>query len=257
MIPEVLLVVGLFALGLLVGPLLGVVADRAVERERLEPDHRCQACGSSLGGVAALVPITNWRLRCPEDGSHPRWRYPLIDVAAAVCFAAAGWRFGWSWQLGPYLLFFAALVVMAVIDVETHLLLNVLTWPALFVGLFLVLLLSGPNGHEEGIWAAIAGAVFFGGFLFVMHRIYPPGLGLGDVKMALSLGLFLGWMGSSPLEAVVLSVWTLMIASFALAAFGLGRRVLQGVNAEVPMGPALAAATVVVVMVPGVFVSTL
>ncbi len=181
----------------------------------------------------------------------------MTDVLAGAAFASAGYAFGWSWQLGPYLAFFAALVVMSVIDMETHLLLNVLTWPAAGIGLFLVLVLSGMNDYEAGIWPAIIGGLFFGGLLFAAHLAYPPGLGLGDVKMALSLGLFLGWIGSSWIDAILLSVWTLMIASLTLVVFGYGRQLLQGIKAEVPMGPALALGTVVVLLTPGTFVSTL
>ncbi len=252
-----LLALVLFVVGVILGPWLGIVADRAEHRERPELDHRCARCRASLGGAAALIPVRSWFLRCPEDPTHPAWRYPVIDLGVGLAFAALAVRFGWSWQLGPYALFFAALVVMSVIDAETHLLLNVFTWPTAAVGLFLVLFLSGPNGHDDGIWSAIAGGAFFGGLLMVMHLVYPPGLGRGDVKMALSLGLFLGWLGTSPFEAIALSVWALMLASLGTAAFGIGRRVLQGVKAEVPMGPALAAGTAVVVLAPGVFVGTL
>lgn len=251
-----MLVIAFALLGLVIGPLLGVIVDRAEKRERLEPIHRCAECGTSLG-ARSVVPIAHWFERCPTDPEHRNWRYALTDVLAAVAFASAAASFGWSWQLGPYVAFFAVLVVMSVIDIETHLLLDVLTFPAVGVGLFLVLVLSGLNDYEQGLWPAIIGSLFFSGMLYTLHFAYPAGLGRGDAKMALSLGLFLGWIGTSWMDALVLVFWTLMIACFVLVIFGYSRQILRGVKAEMPMGPALAVATVLVLATPGTFVASL
>ncbi|MDA3038581.1 MAG: A24 family peptidase [Actinomycetota bacterium] len=188
---NVLIALLLFVFGLVIGPLLGVVVDRAVDRERLVAEHRCPSCRASLG-AAALIPLRHWFLRCPDDETHRQHRYWLVDFTAAAAFATAGLRFGWSWELAPYLGLFAALVVMSVIDLETHLLLNILTYPALFAGIFVILLLSGPTGTEARIWPAIVGGAVYGGVLGAAFLVYPPGLGLGDVKLAPTLGLFLG-----------------------------------------------------------------
>lgn len=236
-----LLALVLFGAGLIIGPWLGVIVDRAVERERLAPVHRCQDCRTVVSG-GALVPVWNWFLRCSSGPDHRRSRYVLVDLASAVVFAIAGLRFGLTWPLGPYLLFFAALVVMSVIDFETHLLLNVLTYPTLFAGVFLVLLLSGPTGAEDRVWPALIGAAVYGGVLGVAFLVYPPGLGLGDVKLAPTLGLFIGWLSVDVLVAVRL-VFYAMIVAFLLGGLGgvavnLVRR--RGMRAEIPMGPFLA-----------------
>ncbi len=247
---------GLF--GFLIGPLLGIAADRLVERESFVPTHRCQRCQADLGGVRALLPFASWRRRCPADASHPRWRYPLIDVSAAAALAVAGWRFGFTWQLWPYVAFFAALVVMLVIDVEHHLLLNVLTYPTLAIGAFSVLVLSGPNGYSDGINAAFITAAIFGVAFLALHLVYPPGLGLGDVKLIPSLTLFIGWLTVDTLEAIQRSLYMFIAASFSLSVVGLSMRVWvkkqpeerfehqpdDWVPGEVPMGPFLAVATI-------------
>ena len=182
----------------------------------------------------------------------------MIDVSAAAAFAVAGWRFGFTWQLWPYLLFFAALVVMLVIDIEHHLLLNVLTYPTLMVGAFAVLVLSGPNDFSDGVNPAFITAAIFGVAFFVLHLIYPPGLGLGDVKLIPSLGLFIGWMTVDVLDAVQRSLYMFIAASFSLAVIGLGMKAWvkrqpaerfahqpeDWVPGEVPMGPFLALATI-------------
>lgn len=195
------------------------------------------------------------------DGSHPRWRYPLIDVSTAAAFAVAGWRFGLTWQLWPYVIFFAALVVMFVIDIEHHLLLNVLTYPTLAVGIFSVLILSGPNGYSEGVNSALITSAIFGGAFLALHLAYPPGLGLGDVKLIPSLALFIGWLTIDAVQAVQLSLYMFIAASFTLAAVGLSMRAWAKKQpderfadqpddwepGEVPMGPFLAVATIVTI----------
>lgn len=235
--------------GLLIGPLLGIIVDRAVERERPEPHHRCRTCGESLGSTS-LVPVLSWFARCPTDSTHRNLRYPAVDILTAAGFAVAGLRFGWTWQLGPYLLLFAALVVMSVIDYETHLLLDILTWPSLGVGLFLVLVLSGVNGYEEGIWPALIGAMVYGVIMFLAYRAYPPGLGMGDAKLAPTLGLFLGWLSTSPMGAIRLVFYALIVAMLGAGLLGLLLRVIK-VNdgdAELPLGPALALSAVVMIV---------
>ncbi len=250
---------GLF--GLVVGPLLGIAVDRLVEREAFVATHRCQTCGSDLGGVRALLPFASWRRRCPRDSSHRRWRYPLVDVAAAASFALAGWRFGFTWQLAPYVAFFAALVVMLVIDIEHHLLLNILTYPTLLVGAFAVLVLSGANDYSDGLNPALIAAAAVGGFFLVMHLAYPPGLGLGDVKLVPSLGLFLGWLTVDTVDALRLVVWTMIGAMLGAGLVGLGIRQWakhqpaerfadqpeDWIPGEVSLGPFLALATIVAI----------
>ncbi len=250
---------GLF--GFLIGPLLGVAADRLVARESFVATHRCQRCRADLGGARALLPFASWRRRCPEDAGHPRWRYPLIDVSSAAALAVAGWRFGFSWQLWPYALFFAALVVMLVIDIEHHLLLNVLTYPTALVAAFAVLVLSGPNDFSDGVNPAFICAALFGTVFWVAHMLYPRGLGLGDVKLIPSLGLFVGWMTSDALDAVSLMLYMFIGANLAGVVVGLGMKAWAKRQpeerlanqpddwepGEIPLGPFLALATIITI----------
>ena len=170
-------------------------------------------------------------------------------MATAASFAVAAWRFGTGWMLLPYLGFFAVLIVLSVIDVETHLLVNILTYPAFAFGLFLVLTLSGPQGHEDGIWPALIGALVFGGVILLAFVVYPPGMGLGDAKLAPTLGLYLGWLTTSPLLAARLAFYALIAGLLGAAVVGLALRGLKvlGAKAEIPMGPGLVIGTILVV----------
>jgi leader peptidase (prepilin peptidase)/N-methyltransferase len=232
--------------GLAVGPLLGVLVDRAVEREPLEAHHRCRSCRASLG-ARSLVPVVSWFGTCPGCANHPGWRYPAVDVATAASLAVVGARFGIGWPALAYGLLCAVLVVLSVIDLETHLLPNVITYPAFVVGLAVIVVLSVTHGYAGGITSALTGAVFAFALLLFFHVLQPRGMGLGDVKLAPTLGLFLGWLYASPVTAVVLVLYAVLAASLGGGLVGLAVNLARRRRMEIPFGPALALGTVVVI----------
>jgi len=250
------LVVTLVGLALLAGPWLGIVVDRAVERERLQPEHRCTTCGTGLG-LSSLRPVVSWSADCPKCGSHKGRRYPMVDLALVGIFIALGLRFGWSPMLIPYLLLAAVLVALSVIDIETHLLPNVLVWPSIFAGLFLILVFSGEFDYGPGINSALLGAAVFGGFIGAAHVVYERGMGRGDVKLAVLLGLFVGWLQPSLVETTRLVLFSILLALLGGGIVGLIYNMVRGRGrAEIPFGPALAIASMVIVVVSPALVST-
>ncbi|MEZ5226497.1 MAG: A24 family peptidase [Acidimicrobiales bacterium] len=235
--------------GLINGPRVGIVVDLAGERETPVLEHRCQRCSASLGS-ASLVPVASWFRRCPTDPTHPRWRYPVTDLALAACFAFMGARFGASWILVPYLLLFVSFVAMSIIDLEHKLLLNILTYPTLGAALFGVLVLSGPNDHADGIYPALIGALTYLGILGLAFIVYPPGLGLGDVKLAPTLGLAMGWVAADSLTAVMMVLYALLVGFFTLGVLGVlyGKVMGKGLKVELPAGPFLVLGALVLIV---------
>lgn len=249
----VVLAVALVAVGLVTGPWVGIVVDRAVDRIRLEAQHRCSTCQTGLGS-RSLRPVLSWTDHCPACADHKGLRYPLVDLGTVAVFAALGLRFGWSPMLLPYLALGAVLVALSAIDIETHLLPNVIVWPSIVVGLFLILVFSGEFDYVDGINSALLGAAVFGGFIGLAHVVYERGMGRGDVKLALLLGLFVGWLQPSLIEATRLVFWTILLALAGGGIVGLFYNLLRGRGrSEIPFGPALAAASLVIVLAsPGI-----
>ncbi len=239
--------VALAAVALLAGPFLGIVVDRAAGRLRVQLEHRCVRCEAGQG-TASLVPVLNWFQRCSSCQRHKGVRYAAVDLLLVATFLALGVRFTTAWLLLPYLLFAAVLVALSVIDVETHLLPNNIVWPSILSGLFLVLVVSGELGYEQGIYSALLGAALFGGTLGVLHVIYEPGMGRGDVKLAMLLGLFVGWIEPEPFATVRLVLYTMLLAFGGAGLLGLAYNTIRRRRGEIPFGPALAAATMVVVL---------
>lgn len=255
MVTTVALVVVLVAAGLITGPWVGIIVDRAVDRIRLEPQHRCSACQTGLGS-RSLRPVLSWTDHCPSCANHKGVRYPMVDLATVAVFVALGLRFGWSPMLVPYLALGAVLVALSAIDIETHLLPNIIVWPSIVAGLFLILVFSGEFDYVDGINSALLGAAVFGGFIGLAHVIYENGMGRGDVKLALLLGLFVGWLQPSLLETTRLVFWTILLALVGGGVLGMIYNLIRGRGrAEIPFGPALAAATLVVVVVSPAIVS--
>ena len=96
------------------------------------------------------------------------------------------------------------------------------------------------------------GAAAYFLLLLVTHLIYPAGMGFGDVKLALVMGLYLGWLGWTDLEPYLgplrLVLYALMLGCILGVVFGLAIRVLTRAKGAFPFGPALATACLVVVL---------
>jgi len=133
--------------------------------------------------------------RCSTCGESTGSRYALIEVACGVLFALIAWRFdSQPLAIPAYLWFVSAGLALAVIDLDTMRLPNVLTlssYPA--VG---VLLLIPAIGYAD--WSAYLRTYLAGAAVFVIYAIlvavYPRGMGLGDLKLSGVIGMVLGWV---------------------------------------------------------------
>ncbi|WP_309050780.1 A24 family peptidase [Streptomyces sp.] len=169
---------------------------------------------------------------------------PLLVVATAALFVLVASFFGLSWQLPAYLFFAAIAVVLTVIDLRHHLLPNAVVLPALGIG-FVLLALAATG---ESAWGALLRAVLGALALFVLYLVLalisPAGLGMGDVKLAAVLGLFLGFQGWGTLfvGAVLASVAGMVVGLVVLAS----RR--GGLRNDVPFGPSMLAGALVAVI---------
>ncbi len=241
----------LIAVALILGPFLGIVVDRAAGRLRVQFEHRCVSCQAGQG-TSSMIPVLTWFRSCGRCGRHKGVRYPAVDLMLVASFVLLGRRFDDPRVLMPYLLLSAVLVTLSVIDAETHLLPNNVVWPSILAGLFLVLVVSGELGYEQGIYSALFGAGLLGGTLGLLHVAYEPGMGRGDVKLALLLGLFVGWIEPGLIGTVQRILYVMLLAFGGAGVVGLAYNMIRRRKGEIPFGPALAVATMLVVLVsPG------
>jgi len=218
-------------LGTLVGSFLNVVVHRLPRGESVvHPRSRCPACGTQLA-ERDNVPVISWlvlRGRCRSCGVAISPRYPLVELATGLAFAAvvviAGFDIDLVWQL-PLV---AALLAAAAIDLEHRIIPNKIVAPLVVWGALTAFVLRLDELPE----LAIAGG---GAFLFLLLTalINPAGMGMGDVKLAGAMGLYLG---ASMVPAMFVAFFSGSLVGIGIIAVkgGAGRKT------GVPFGPFLA-----------------
>ncbi|WP_306634768.1 prepilin peptidase [Pseudarthrobacter siccitolerans] len=196
-------------------------------------------------GVAGFIlsPITEILIaRCmPRLGELPivPVRITTAALTALVC-AAFGMRFGMSFALPAFIFLGVLSIQLARIDISLHLLPNPLVL-ALLAGGFVLFLIPGVFGKQADnlLRAALGAVILFLGYL-ILGLISPRGIGMGDVKLAAPVGLFLGYLGWSQvlygglLGFVLNGLTTVVILS----------RRSQNRATEVAHGPSMLSATV-------------
>jgi leader peptidase (prepilin peptidase) / N-methyltransferase len=229
--PQALEIAYMAVLGAVVGSFLNVVIHRLPRGESLaSPGSRCPSCGAAIAPYDN-VPIVSWlilRGRCRHCGAPISPRYPAVELLTAVTFAAVVAARGFDDDLVLELPFVACLIALAGIDFDRRLLPNKIVYPMAVYGLVATAIVDTDDLVEH----LIAGA---GGFLFLFIAVlaYPRGMGMGDVKLAGAMGLYLG-----------LSLIPAMLIAFLTGSVvGLGMMAREGVQARkkaVPFGVFLA-----------------
>jgi leader peptidase (prepilin peptidase)/N-methyltransferase len=229
--------------GLLAGSFANVVIHRVPRRQSLvRPGSRCPACRAPIAW-RDNVPLLGWLLlrgRCRHCRARISARYPAVELAMAVLWALITLRLvgeGLSWAVPAYLGLAFVCVVLAVIDATTRRLPNRVTYPA-FPSIALLLVVASLGIGDLGRLArALLAAAAVGGLFLVLALISPRGIGLGDVKLAPTLGLALGWLSWPAVAVGLFSAFLLggVIGLGAMAVLHLGRKALF------PFGPSLAA----------------
>jgi leader peptidase (prepilin peptidase)/N-methyltransferase len=218
--------------GLVVGSFLNVVAYRLPRDESLvHPRSRCPSCGTQLRAIDN-VPVVSWLLlrgRCHHCGAAISARYPLVELTTGALYAVVVATQDDAVRIVLGLLLVTVLVPITLIDLDHRIIPNRITGPAAVAALVAVAALD-PDFLVEAIVAGIAG----GGFFLIAALLYPRGMGMGDVKLAAVLGLYLG-------RAVAPAILIALVSGvFVGAAIMVRKGAVEGRKTAVPFGPFLA-----------------
>jgi leader peptidase (prepilin peptidase)/N-methyltransferase len=237
--------------GLAFGSFMGVVVHRVPLKESIvAPRSRCPNCGHQLS-ASDNIPVLSWLLlrgRCRYCRAPISPRYPAGEVLIAVLWALAVVRLdAHPWDLLAFLPFLWVLVALSLIDLETKLLPNRLVYPSVVVGIVLLAITAalGP-GLEAWIRGIEALAVGAGAF-FVIALISPAGMGMGDVKLAGLIGLYLGYLSWGR----VLLGFFLAFLIGAVSGIGLMIAGKAGRKTQVPFGPFMALGAIIAALYGG------
>lgn len=208
-IPSTIVSLGMFFLGLGVGALLTPAINRF-------PVHRPEAD----------APATT--------RAHPRRRF-VVSGFTALGFVLAYLQFGLSWRLLEACAFICIMIVIAFIDLDHMIIPNAIVLPAALVGLAASIALDPGRW-----WVYLVAAVGSSAFLFVLALIWPGGMGMGDVKLALLMGAVLG--------AAVVVAFFLAFLLGAVVGLVLILSKLKGRKDAIPFGPYLALGSVIALL---------
>jgi leader peptidase (prepilin peptidase) / N-methyltransferase len=191
-----------------------------------------------------------------ESTITPTIRERAVRILSPVLFALAAARFHADVVLVPFLFLFAVLLVVSLIDLEHYRIPDRIVFPSLAVSVGLITFVTLIKGADVVfVRNALIGAVAYFVLLLLPHLIYPKGMGFGDVKLALLMGLFLAWMYSDVFQGITLIMWALVLGSLLGVVAGIAFALLRGRRAEFPFGPALALGCVLVILFSDAFVT--
>ncbi len=219
-------------LGAVIGSFLNVVAYRLPRHESLiTPASHCPICGTPVKPYDN-IPILSWLLlrgHCRSCSEPISPRYPLVEaLTAALCVGAVLAHHSPS-AIALSVLLILLVVPAAMIDLEHRIIPNRITALGAIVALAVGLALD-PSGEPTRL---IAGAAA-GGFLLLAALAYPGGMGMGDVKLAGVMGLFLG---SAVAPAILGALLSGVLVGVGIVAHKGAR---EGRKTAVPFGPFLA-----------------
>ncbi|HTX29772.1 MAG TPA: prepilin peptidase [Solirubrobacteraceae bacterium] len=226
--------------GAIIGSFLNVVVYRLPRRESLvTPASRCPSCNAAIKPYDN-VPVLGWlmlRGRCRACAAPISPRYPAVEALTAVLAVAVVLLRHSAHDIALGLVLVVVLMPVALIDLEHRIIPNKITLPAALAAVAIGAV-TRPSGLPEQL---IAGAAA-GGFLLLFALAYPRGMGMGDVKLAAVLGLFLGREVGVALMVGVIS------ATLVGAAIMTREGVAKGRKTAVPFGPFLAFGGVVALL---------
>jgi len=202
------------------------------------PGSHCPHCNHRIRWYEN-VPVVSWAMlkgRCSSCQAAISKRYPIIELLTGLVAGLCAWRFGYD----PWLIFMLygsfTLLALAVIDLDTTLLPDDLTYPLLWAGLLASVLGVSPVSLPDAVIGAMAGYLALWSLYWVFKLLTgKEGMGYGDFKLLAALGAWLGWQ-YLPVVVLLSSVVGLVFAVSMMASGSVKRD--QGI----PFGPYLAIA---------------
>jgi leader peptidase (prepilin peptidase)/N-methyltransferase len=245
-VPQWFVIAFMAVLGAIIGSFLNVVIHRVPRAQSIVlPKSACPGCGAAIH-FYDNIPVLSFlilRGRCRSCERPISARYPAVEALSAILFAAVTWRDGLSFALPFDIAFAAAMLALVFIDSEHMILPNAITYPGIVFAVIMRLAvpyLGDPTHLDDlpyfvsvfptypiaivSLIGAVMGALAGGGSLWLMGFIWKKlrgvdAMGMGDVKMMLMVGAFLGWR---------LAALTIFIGVFTGSLVGIAMMIRRG-----------------------------
>ncbi len=232
--------------GAVVGSFLNVVIYRVPRGESVvKPRSHCPNCGHLIRWYDN-IPVLSWlilRGRCRDCGAPISVRYPVVELVTAILTALIVSRYGLSVAMGEAVVFVWMSIALGLIDLEHQILPDVITYPAVVLGIAGSLAGGLTTPLEAGLGIVVGGGIPIA--VIVLYKAVRgiEGMGFGDVKYLAAIGAVLGVMGC---------LWVLIVAAILGALVGVGLMIAGRGDGRtaLPFGTFLAVASIVYLLVP-------
>lgn len=251
---ETLIALFVFGIGVIIGSFLNVVILRLNTGKSFTKGRSlCFSCGKGLG-TDELIPLVSFLVqkgKCIGCKSKISWQYPLVELITGLLFLIVFQVYGISLNLVGFvelvtvLFMICVLIVISVYDIHHKMIPDVLSL-LFFISAFMLASISNSSVFALPSISTLVAGPMLGLFFFALWVITRGrGMGLGDAKLALGIGLLLG--ASSGIVAVLFSFWigALWAIILILVQKILGTKGLS-MKSEIPFGPFLVIATLIV-----------
>jgi prepilin signal peptidase PulO-like enzyme (type II secretory pathway) len=227
--------------GLFIGSFLACLVYRLENNQSfLRSRSFCPKCKHTLG-VWDLAPVLSFvwlRGKCRYCRQEISWQHPLSELGTAVVFFLVSFFSSDYSSLVYYLIASSFLIIIFIYDLKHYLILDKVIYPAIALALAFNsrLLFSGQASLFFSFLLSALGAALF--FILIILVSRGKWLGQGDVKLAIFMGLLLGWPGIA---------LALFLANFLGAIIGIGLILARkkSLKSEVPFGPFLVVGTLI------------
>lgn len=165
--------------------------------ERLGLSFRCDRCAAPLR-VLDTVPVMSFlmrRGRCRSCGASIPLHQPVSEALTIAVAMLIGWRVGWAWALPAHLVLGFVSVCVVIIDYRLHKIPTRLVYPAAAIAAIALLVAAVVDDTMSSFVRAGLGGLLASGFLWLLVLFVPAGMGQGDARLSLLVGLLLGWHG--------------------------------------------------------------
>ena len=232
-----------FLFGLIIGSFLNVVILRHGTGRTVSGRSGCFACGKKLAWFE-LVPVLSFLFqggRCRSCRDKISWQYPAVELLTGFLFALIFWRVGLDIvQLIFYFLIAGLFVIITVYDLKHKIIPDRFVLALVLLSLLRILFYHSLAISDFG-WGLLSGIITALPLLILWFVSRGRWLGFGDVKLALAIGLLLGWQFG--FSALILAVWLGALSGLILIGWGkigLWRRGKSyTMKSEVPFAPFL------------------
>ena len=226
--------------GGLIGSFLNVVIWRLPRgMSVVHPRSACPVCKRPIAWYDN-IPVLSYlvlRGRCRTCSTGISLRYPAVELLTAAAFAGVtigAYQGVYPAAILPLLLFWAAAgIALALIDLDHHRLPDAITLPAYIVSFVFIMLATALTGDLSRLLPALIGLIALSGLYLLLAFGWREGMGLGDVKLAGSLGMTLGWFGWPQL--IVGGFSAFIVGAIVGIALIIARR--AGRKSGLPFGP--------------------